>query len=99
MTAHRIVCTTQEPAYMPHKHAHIVFVGTGSDPDRADRKWTLAQVLAAMRTDSFYTQGETSGKVAQVYRVKCACGRDHITTAADAVWDNNLDNLRRCSWT
>lgn len=100
MSRHRIVCTDQEPVYMPTTHAHIVAVGTGTDPDRATDKWTLAQVIAAIdRGDVFYTVGKTSGKVALVVVVGCRhCGRRIIRSSADAVTDNNLDSLRRCQW-
>lgn len=97
MSTTRIVCTVQEPITQPTTHAHIVSVGTGSDPDRAPRL-TLAQVIVAIKKgDIFYTVGETSGKIALVKVVGCdKCGNEIIRSAADAVTDNNLDNLRRC---
>jgi hypothetical protein len=97
---HRIVCTDQEPIYQPTTHAHIVAVGTGTDPNKADQRLTLQQVLDAMdRGDVFYTVGVTSGKVARVEKYTCTrCWRTHIRSTPDAVTDNNLDNLRRCSW-
>jgi hypothetical protein len=98
MAQYRIVCTVQEPSYLPTKHAHIVNVGTGTDPNRAERKWTLAEVLAAMRTNTFYTVSSSTGKVALVRRGSCACGRETITTVGDRVLDNNLDALRTCNW-
>ena len=100
MADYRIVCTDQEPFYQPTTHAHIVAVGTGTDPNKADQRWTLDEVLNAMdRGDRFYTVGVGSGKVALVEKYTCtSCWRTHIRSSPDAVTDNNLDSLRRCSW-
>lgn len=100
MSRYRIVCTEQEPMSQPTTHAHIVAVGTGTDPDKADSRWSLQQVLNAMGNgDVFYTQGKQSGRIAKVERQNCrACGRAIIRSAADSVTDNNLDSLRRCNW-
>ena len=49
---------------------------------------------------TFYTVGVQSGQVAAVQKYHCShCWRTFIRSAPDAVQDNNLDNLRRCSWT
>ena len=98
MARYRIVCTTQEPVNEPNRNAHIVAVGTGNDPARVDRRWTLDQVLRAMDSgDSFYTQGVQSGKIAAVEKYQCPyCRRTFIRSTPDAVADNNLDNLPRC---
>jgi hypothetical protein len=99
MARYRIVCTNQEPVNEPNRTAHIVRVGTGSTADRYDRLWTLNEVLLAMdRGDTFYTQGAQSGKVAEVEKYVCSgCRRTYIRSNADAVTDNNLDNLPRCN--
>lgn len=98
--SYRIVCTTQEPAYLPTTHAHIVAVGTGAQADHATQQWTLQQVLNAIDAGTeFYTQGQYSGAVARVVPVACGkCGHRIIRSTADAVYDNNLDSLRRCNW-
>lgn len=101
MSTYRVVCTEQEPIYQPTTHAHIVAVGTGSNPDKASQRWTLDQVIRAIlySGDSFYTQGKTSGKVARVVVVNCGhCNRQIIKSTPDAVYDNNLDSLRRCQF-
>jgi hypothetical protein len=100
MARNRIVCTDQEPVTQPTTHAHIVAVGIGTDPDAATTKLTLNEVVAAIdRGDTFYTQGKTSGRVAGVEKYTCPhCRRTHIRSTPDAVHDNNLDSLRRCSW-
>jgi len=97
---HRIVCTDQEPYHQPTTHAHIVAGGTGTNPNRAEQRWTLQQVLDAMdRGEVFFTVGVHSGKVALVEKFTCGrCWRTHIRSAPDAVVDNNLDSLRRCNW-
>lgn len=98
MARYRIVCTEQEPVTEPTTHAHIVAVGTGTDPDKADKRWTLNEVLTGMdQGDVFYTEGVTSGKIALVEKYVCSlCRRTWIRSTADAVKDNNLDSLRRC---
>jgi len=98
MTTYRIVCTKQEPASKPPKHAHIVSVGVGDDPNNASAQFSLAEVINKMSAgDKFYTKGIQSGKVASVEKYWCAhCQQNHIRSSPDAVQDNNLDNLRLC---
>lgn len=100
--SYRIVCTEQEPLYRPTAHAHIVAVGTGSDPDRATTRWTREEVVYAIdvQGQTFYTLGKYTGKVAYVETVACpdGCGTRIIRSRADATTDNNLDSLRRCNW-
>lgn len=98
MAEYRIVCTTQQPSHVPNDRAHIVAVGTGSSASKYDRYWQLTEVLAAMdRRDTFYTFGEVSRKRAEVEPYLCPnCSGTHIRSAADAVRDNNLDNLPNC---
>src|SRR5260221_14252477 len=98
MSRYRIVCTEREPVTEPTTHAHIVAVGTGTDTDKADKRWTLNEVLTAIdRGDVFYTEGVTSGKIALVEKYVCSlCQRTWIRSTPDAVKDNNLDSLRRC---
>jgi hypothetical protein len=96
----RIVCAEQESVKRPTVHAHIVAVGTGTDPNHATTRWTLSEVIQAIlhEGDNFYTQGISSGRVASVRVANCIhCGRQIIESSADAVEDNNLDYLRPCS--
>jgi hypothetical protein len=101
MATYRIVCTNQEPVNQPTTHAHIVAVGTGTDPDKANKRWTLQELITAMDAgDVFYTKGVSSGKVAYVEKYVCMrCYRTYIRSTPDAVYDNNLDSLRLCRWT
>ena len=74
-------------------------MGTGDDPDKYSKYWTLDEVLRAMdQGDTFYTKGETSGKVARTEKILCSsCQRMYvIRSTPDAVKDNNLDSLRKC---
>jgi hypothetical protein len=98
MASYRIVCTTQEPANKPPQHAHIVAVGVGNEPTHYTQKFSLADVIRMiMLGDKFYTQGATSGKIAQVERYVCSyCNQWHIRSTPDAVADNNLDSLSYC---
>jgi hypothetical protein len=99
MATYRIVCTDQESSGHSNQEAHIVAVGVGDDPNKAQRKWTLDEVLRAIdRGDLFYTKGVNTGKVALVEKYTCAlCRRVHIRSAADKVTDNNLNRIPRCS--
>lgn len=100
MARYRIVCTQQEPCGVENGRAHIVNVGTGSDPDKADTKWTLTEVLAAMdKGDAFYTKSESTDVEAKVEKYDCdQCKHPYIRSHKDRVKDNNLDNLRTCNW-
>lgn len=99
MATYRIVCTDQEPSGQPDQHAHIVAVGVGDDQDKAQRKWTLDEVLRAIdRGDVFYTKGVKTGKLAIVMTYTCvSCRRVHIRSATDSILDNNLNHIRHCS--
>lgn len=99
----RIVCTDQRPYYRPTQHAHIVAVGVDTDGDGyADKKHVLQDIVRNIlnRTHRYYTQGLTSGEIALVEVVSCPshCGEKIIRSSPDAVRDNNLDSMRRCSW-
>lgn len=99
MATYRIVCADQKSSGDSNQHTHIVAVGVGDDPNKAQRKWTLDEVLRGIeRGDVFYTQGVNTGAVALVEAYTCApCRRVHIRSAADKVADNDLDRIRRCS--
>lgn len=99
MVAHRIVCTTQEPADKPLHDAHIVSVGIGSGVGQS-RRLSMADVYSAMdRGETFYTVGPRSGRQAQVRKWACKasnCRRSTLKSDPDGVGDNNLDELPRC---
>jgi hypothetical protein len=74
----------------------IIAVGTNDKGETvANNKWTVAEVREAIkRGHRFYTISLTTGGEATVE----LWGTHGITTSADGVADNNLDNLRACSW-
>lgn len=92
------MCTRQEPLDKPHDAAHIVSVGIGNDPKKAEQKLSLEDVLKAIdRGNSFYTKSPSTGKEAEVKKHDCGtCKTTTIRSTSDSVIDNNLDNLRRC---
>jgi hypothetical protein len=99
MARYRIICTRQESTSAVPSHQHTVAVGTGIEPRHYTHTWTLDQILESMRRgDTFYTQGERSGRIAEVEPYHCTfCRRSYIRSHPDAVTDNNLDNLPRCA--
>jgi hypothetical protein len=97
MATRRIVCV--ETLY-PHRH--ITHVGTGDEASHANTRWTVAEVRSALRNGHrFYTYSPSTSTTADVepYDV-WVNGRifETIRSTPDAVTDNNLDNLRVCSW-
>jgi len=99
MASYRIVCTDQLPVHQPTTHAHIVSVGTGDDPKKANDKWTLGQVIGALANGhSFYTM-DSQGNKTYVETCICSyCNKQHIRSKPNATTSDNLDSLRRCSW-
>lgn len=84
MANYKIICAVKE-------RGHIAWVGTGSG-NTYDRKWTVAQVRQAIRQGHvFFTVSPSTGKAALVEP------HDTIRSKADAVKDNNLDNLPTCA--
>jgi hypothetical protein len=85
MATYRIVCVEMGDD-------HIEAVGTGTDPNKADKRWTVAKVRERIKAgDRFYTE-DAAGKQADVVLL----GDEWIRTDPDAETDNNLDNLRAC---
>lgn len=101
MTRYRVVCTEQEPVNRPPHRAHIVRIGTGQDPSKADKRWTVAEVYKAIEIgDSFFTRSPSTGAEAEVERWGCeGCGKPTLRSNPDGIRDNNLDSLRACNWT
>lgn len=95
--ATRIVCVETL-----HPHRHITHVGTGSSPDQASKRWTVAEVRAKLRAGyRFYTQDPITGQTADVEPYDAHVNGRVVYTirsSADATPRNNLDNLRACAW-
>ena len=86
MTSYRIVCV--------EKNGHITAVGTGTNPNKADRRWTVAEVRERIEAgDRFYTEDDAGAQVeVELY------GDEWIRTDPDDETDNNLDSLRACNF-
>lgn len=95
--AKRIVCVETL-----HPHRHITHVGTGSDPDQANHRWTVMEVRQELRRGvRFYTMDPLTGATADVEPYDAHVGGQIIRTirsTPDATPRNNLDNLRVCRW-
>jgi hypothetical protein len=95
MAAYRIVCVNKE-----YTHSHITLVGTGTKEDQYSRTWTVKEVREALEAgDRFYTVSPSTGKEADVRADNChvaGCLVETIRSKADAVTDNNLDNMPGC---
>jgi len=93
MATYRIVCVEKVAS---GDHHHLTHAGTGTDPDKATQRWTVAEVRTAIGNgDEFYSQG--GGEKAYVERFTC-CGVNTIRTKADDTTKDNLDYKRICSW-
>jgi hypothetical protein len=102
MSDFRIVCTDQEPVYLPANHAHIVAVGIDLDGDGyADKKLTKLQVMNDIdnKINRYYSTDTSGREIAFVEVVPCfRCHVRIIKSRPDATTRNNLDSLRRCNW-
>lgn len=91
MSNYEIRCVTKS-APTAAGHEHIIEVGVRGE----SKPLTVADVYARMRqTDIFVTVSPSSGDIAFVHRDEC-CGIATLRSSADAVLDNNLDNLDAC---
>ena len=91
MESVRLTCATRTGTSPGHRH--ITQVGDGS------RKWSVpTEAYAAIDSGtSFYTYSPSASKVALVRKYHCPnCNVHTLISAADAVTDNNLDNLGSC---
>ena len=94
----RIVCVEREPVFLPKHHPHVARVGTGLEPGTLARLWSVEEVIEAFaRGDSFFTRSSSTDLIARIEIVACdVCGRRILRSAADAVTDNDLDELPAC---
>jgi hypothetical protein len=95
MATYNVVCVTTL-----HPHRHITQVGVGNDPSQAAEVWSVENVRQMIwEGHHFRTYSPSTGKYAEVRRDDCkyaGCTYKTIRSTADAVADNNLDNLRAC---
>lgn len=91
MAEYHIVCVDRVAV-----HGHITHVGLSGLPG----VWTVAQVRGSIsRGNSFYTVSASTREVAGVEPydvIHLDQMIETIRSAADAVQDNNLDNLQAC---
>jgi hypothetical protein len=97
MASYRIVCVETE-----HPHRHITHVGVGNDPSSASERLSVIDVRRAFADGHrFVSISPSTGRTADVRPDDCrinGCTVKTIRSTADAVHDNNLDNLRVCAW-
>lgn len=98
MSAYQVVCVDRAPAgWGGHDHiTHLGLNGYGQV-----RRITVSEAVAQLSSpygDRYYTISPSTGRRTEVVPAGCSvCGhRPHVRTAPDAVWDNNLESLRRC---
>lgn len=95
MADYQIVCVARQA---PHRH--IISVGTEGTAASPASTYTVAEVRRMIDTgDSFHTISPTTSAKATVQKDTCQepdCDVKTIRSGADAVTDNNLDNLVVC---
>jgi hypothetical protein len=86
-TSVKITCVKTE-----HPHRHIVSVEAGGIT------YTVNEVIDKLAAGwTFYTVSPVTNDVVLVHKYKCwQCDVTTLKSAADAVTDNNLDNLPVC---
>jgi len=72
-------------------HQHITHVMYNGRVAQVQEVYTLIK----SGRYAFYTYSPSTGKTADVHTLDC-CGLHTLRSAADAVQDNNLDNLPPC---
>ncbi len=89
MSSYQITCDTKSPRTSAG-HQHIVGVGI------AGSGYTVPAIYQHMDAGHrFYTESPSTGRLALVDKDYC-CGIHTLRSRADAIWDNNLDNLSPC---
>jgi hypothetical protein len=94
VAAYRVVCVEWQS--FDDGHRHIVAIGTGDNPRKAEERWTMTEVLFSMRfgQDRFYTE-DANGQSADVERVICDCGARTLGSVA-AAGAEPLSSMRPC---
>ena len=65
LRAHEVVCLQTDPTAEADGHEHVSAIETW-DPDRGRTRWTLVQVIAAVREGETFHAGSASGGQAGV---------------------------------
>lgn len=90
MSVFQITCVNKRSHLTGHDH--IEWVGVAGEPNPVSVGDVYRLMDAGHR---FYTVSPSTGAVALVEKFYC-CRVDTLRSAADAVRDNNLDNLSSC---
>jgi hypothetical protein len=97
MTTYRIDC----PVFSGNAHGgrgHIIAVQV-TGPTMVSLRQLVQEVRSRIAAgDYYYTVSPSTSLRATVEAYNCWCGVQTIRTKADAVHDNNLDNMRVCNW-
>ena len=93
MADYQVTCTIQQPMGAAHTDAHIVTIGSNG------LRWTVAQAYQYIDAGHrFYTVSPSTGRTAFVRKFQCrSCYTPTLKSDPDAIRDNNLDSLPRCS--
>ena len=94
--ARKLIVCVDKSAPSASGHRHIVGVGVSQNGERSFEDVTAVRARIRGNVDTYFTYGRTSEKVARVEAWDCSCGARTIRSHADAVADNNLDNLNAC---
>jgi hypothetical protein len=89
MGSYQITRVRKSPV-TPAGHRHIVAVEFNAQIRTTNEVYVLIR-----QGNEFYTVSPSTGKRAAVHAWHC-CGLYTLRSDADAVWDNNLDNLPPC---
>jgi hypothetical protein len=84
------------------EHSYVLSVGTKTKDGQTTTttEFTVGEVYAAIdKGDIFYTVSSSTNAIALVHKYTCKekdCNVAILKSAADAVTDNNLDNISSC---
>lgn len=97
MADYQITCRVKSQPTHPYYHSHIIRVGLGNDAGW-NRIMTVSEVYIEIDAGNrFYTRSPSTGVIAVVHRYQChQCMTRSLQSGADAVRDNNLDDLPEC---
>jgi hypothetical protein len=92
MSAFQITCVSKKLYLSSHEHIEWVGVKDERQPLSVGDVYRLMDAR-----HRFYTVSPSTGAVALVEPLHC-CHVDTLRSSADAVRDNNLDDLPVCRW-
>lgn len=95
---HWVVCAERVAAPRGPQHTHVAAVGTATQPDGPTRRWTMVELVNAMRLgERFYTGSRSSGRRAAIEPQVCPeCGVVTVRSAPGIEADRTVDALEAC---